>query len=74
MTCLLQGMSSPVLRNMIEEAPVERNFRSIKISGVTREAAQVFIRFLYSSRYIIFSSLYIILYLVQNLPVLYWYI
>jgi hypothetical protein len=49
-----------VLRNMLEEASVKHNFRNIKISGVNQETARVFIRFLYSSWYIVSSSLYVI--------------
>ncbi|KAM3353223.1 hypothetical protein ACQJBY_024411 [Aegilops geniculata] len=49
-SCIL-GIRSPVLRSMLEEAQVENGFRNILISGVPSEAARVFIRFLYSSRF-----------------------
>uniref|UniRef100_A0A8R7PX42 BTB domain-containing protein n=1 Tax=Triticum urartu TaxID=4572 RepID=A0A8R7PX42_TRIUA len=49
-SCIL-GIRSPVLRSMLEEARVEDGFRNILISGVPSEAARVFIRFLYSSRF-----------------------
>lgn len=50
---LLQGVKSPVLRTMLEESKLKNGFRCIKISGVPPEATQMFIRFLYSSRYAI---------------------
>lgn len=45
------GITSFVLRNMLEQARVKRGFRCIKIPGVPSEAARAFIRFLYSSCY-----------------------
>ncbi|KAJ3708226.1 hypothetical protein LUZ61_011931 [Rhynchospora tenuis] len=49
-SCILV-ISSPVLRSLLEKAPIKNNFKIIKISGVTQEVARVFIRFLYSSCY-----------------------
>ncbi|KAJ1286605.1 hypothetical protein BS78_03G365100 [Paspalum vaginatum] len=49
-SCVL-GVKSPVLRTMLEEAELKNGFRCIRISGVPSEAVQVFIRFLYSSRF-----------------------
>ncbi|KAJ8477001.1 hypothetical protein OPV22_020728 [Ensete ventricosum] len=43
------GISSPVLRNLLEQARVNKGFRKITIEGVPSEAARAFIRFLYSS-------------------------
>ncbi|XP_073118355.1 BTB/POZ and TAZ domain-containing protein 3 [Elaeis guineensis] len=45
------GITSPVLRNMLEQARVKGGFQCIKIPGVPSEAACAFIRFLYSSCY-----------------------
>ncbi|XP_008807256.1 BTB/POZ and TAZ domain-containing protein 3-like [Phoenix dactylifera] len=45
------GITSPVLRNMLEQARVKGGFQCIKIPGVPSEAAHAFIRFLYSSCY-----------------------
>ncbi|XP_008788166.2 BTB/POZ and TAZ domain-containing protein 3 isoform X1 [Phoenix dactylifera] len=45
------GITSPVLRSMLELARVKGGFRCIKIPGVPSEAARAFIRFLYSSCY-----------------------
>nr|XP_010908694.1 BTB/POZ and TAZ domain-containing protein 3 isoform X2 [Elaeis guineensis] len=45
------GITSPVLRNMLELAREKEGFRCIKIPGVPSEAARAFIRFLYSSCY-----------------------
>lgn len=49
-----QGMASPVLRGMLKRARRHRRdrFRSISIRGVPHDAVRVFIRFLYSSRYV----------------------
>ncbi|KAL6840327.1 hypothetical protein ACP4OV_030137 [Aristida adscensionis] len=49
-SCVL-GVKSPVLRTMLEESEPKHGFRCIRISGVPSEAAHVFIRFLYSSRF-----------------------
>ncbi|CAL9055435.1 unnamed protein product [Musa banksii] len=43
------GISSPILRNLLEQARVIKGFRKITIEGVPSEAARAFIRFLYSS-------------------------
>jgi len=46
-----QGVTSSVLRSMVEGAKVKGGFRCIKIHGVPSEAVRAFIRFLYSSWY-----------------------
>ncbi|XP_010531299.1 PREDICTED: BTB/POZ and TAZ domain-containing protein 5 [Tarenaya hassleriana] len=43
--------SSDVIKGMIKQAKRKGHWRSISIRGVPREAVQIFIRFLYSSRY-----------------------
>ncbi|ONK72372.1 uncharacterized protein A4U43_C04F18730 [Asparagus officinalis] len=45
------GISSSVLRSMLERSKVKEGFRCIKIHGVPSEAARAFVRFLYSSCY-----------------------
>nr|DAD41488.1 TPA_asm: hypothetical protein HUJ06_015811 [Nelumbo nucifera] len=51
-----QGMASPVLRNILRHTKGRGRQRSISIHGVPHKAVQVFIRFLYSSWYIMSSS------------------
>ncbi|XP_077233632.1 BTB/POZ and TAZ domain-containing protein 4-like [Tasmannia lanceolata] len=45
------GMSSPVMKNMLEKSKGRNSKRSISIRGVPNQAVRVFIRFIYSSCY-----------------------
>lgn len=45
------GVASPVLKNLLKQSKKRGRRRSISIHGVPHDAVQVFIRFLYSSRY-----------------------
>ncbi|XP_039117783.1 BTB/POZ and TAZ domain-containing protein 3 [Dioscorea cayenensis subsp. rotundata] len=49
-SCVL-GISSAVIRNLLAQAKIRGGIRRIKIHGVPSEAANAFVRFLYSSSY-----------------------
>lgn len=53
MLLCLQSIASPVLGNILQQSKVKNGVRFITIPGVPFEAVHMFIRFIYSSWYVL---------------------